>query len=64
MGLEINLDGGWQRLENDFEDNNKDLLYSTENYIQFLVIAYNGKESEKGIYIYITESFFCTSETL
>ena len=47
MGLEINLDGGWQRLENDFEDNNKDLLYSTENYIQFLVIAYNGKESEK-----------------
>ena len=52
VGLEINLDGGWQSLENDFEDNNKDLLYSTENYIQFLVIAYNGKESEKGIYIY------------
>ena len=31
--------------------NNKDLLYSTENYIQHLVIAYNGKESEKYIYI-------------
>ena len=26
---------------------NKDLLYSTENYIQYLVIIYNGKESEK-----------------
>ena len=27
--------------------NNKDLLYSTEKYIQYLVITYNGKESEK-----------------
>ena len=26
---------------------NKDLLYSTGNYIQYLVINYNGKESEK-----------------
>ena len=26
--------------------NNKDLLYSTGNYIQCLVITYNGKESE------------------
>ena len=25
--------------------NNKDLLYSTGNYIQYLVITYNGKES-------------------
>ena len=31
---------------------NKDLLYSTGNYIQYLVIIYNGKESEKE-YIYI-----------
>ena len=30
------------------EINNKDLLYSTGNYIQYLVIAYNGKESEIG----------------
>ena len=30
---------------------NKDLLYSTGNYIQYLVITYNGKESEKNIYI-------------
>ena len=32
--------------------NNKDLLYSTGNYIQYLVINYNGKESKKE-YIYI-----------
>ena len=32
---------------------NKDLLYSTENYIQFLVITYNGKESEDYIDLYI-----------
>ena len=31
---------------------NKDLLYSTGNYIQYLVIIYNGKESEKE-YTYI-----------
>ena len=33
-----------------------DLLYSTGNYAQYLVITYNGKESEKNftyIYIYI-----------
>ena len=29
------------------KQNNKDLLYSAENYIQYLVITYNGKESEK-----------------
>ena len=33
------------------EINNKDLLYSTGNYIQSLVITYNGKEPEK-VYIY------------
>ena len=38
--------------------NNKDLLYSTGNYIQYLVITYNGKECEKEhmhipTYIYI-----------
>ena len=50
--------------------NNKDLLYSTGNYTQCLVITYNGKESEK-VYIYIfiymyvciTESLCCTPET-
>ena len=26
---------------------NKDLLYSTRNYIQYLITNYNGKESEK-----------------
>ena len=27
--------------------NNKDLLYSTGNYVQYHVISYNEKESEK-----------------
>ena len=27
--------------------NNKDLVYSTGNHIQYLIITYNGKESEK-----------------
>ena len=30
-----------------YKVNNKDLLYSTGNYILYLVITYNGKESEK-----------------
>ena len=38
------------------------LLYSTGDYTQYLVITYNGKESEKYI-IYITESLCCTPET-
>ena len=42
--------------------NNKDLLYSTGNYIQYLAITYNGKESEKE-YIYISESLCCPPET-
>ena len=34
--------------------NNKDLLYSTENYIQYTIITYNGNESEKiFVYMYI-----------
>ena len=34
--------------------NNKDLLYSKGNYIEYLVINYNGKGSEKGyMYIYV-----------
>ena len=32
---------------------NKDLLYSTGNYIQYLAITYNGKEPKTGIYIYV-----------
>ena len=47
--------------------NNKVLLYSTGNYIQYPVINHNGKEYEKEyiyiyIYIYITESLCCTAE--
>ena len=43
--------------------NNKVLLYSTGNYIQYPVINHNGKEYEKEcIYICTTESFCCTVE--
>ena len=42
------------------EMNNKDLLCSTRNCIQYLVVAYNGKK----ICICITQSLFrCTPET-
>ena len=34
------------------QNSGKDLLYSTGNYIQYLIITYNGKESEKE-YIYM-----------
>ena len=45
--------------------NNKNLLYNTGNYIQYAIIAYNGKESEKEktIYICIAESLCCTVES-
>ena len=38
---------------------NKDLLYNTGNCIQYVVIAYKGKESKK---VYKTNSLCCTSE--
>ena len=41
--------------------NNKVLLYSTGNYIQYLVINHTGKEYEK-VYICITESLCSTAE--
>ena len=47
-------------------------MYSTENYAQYLVMTYNGKESKKEyiyiiyvyiyIYICITDSLCCTIE--
>ena len=43
--------------------NNKVLLYSVGNYIQYLAITYTGKESEKYIYIYTSESLCHTHET-
>ena len=36
-----------------YKINNKDLLYSTGDYIQYLVITYNGKDFAKEIYTYI-----------
>ena len=38
---------------------NKDLLYGTESYTQYLIATYNGKESGNYIYIYVTKSFCC-----
>ena len=49
--------------------NNKVLLYSTGNYIQYPIINHNGKEYEKAyicmcmyVYIYITESLCYIAE--
>ena len=41
--------------------NNKDLLDNTGNYIQYLVITCNGKESEKE-YVCITQLLFSSAE--
>ena len=44
--------------------NNRDLLYSSGNYTQYLAIIYHGKESEKEyIHICITELLCCTPKT-
>ena len=42
--------------------NNKFLLYSTRNYIQYPVINCNGKNRKKNAYICITESICCEAE--
>ena len=42
--------------------NNKVLLYSTGDYIQYPVINRNGKEClKKNVYIRVTESLCCTA---
>ena len=53
VGREINSEFGMNRYTLLYikQINNKDLLYSTGNYIQHLVITYNGKEFEKE-YVY------------
>ena len=40
---------------------NKNLMYRRDKYIQYLIIAYNQKESEKG---WIYKSLYCIPETL
>ena len=42
-------------------NNNNILLYSTENYIQYLMINHNGKEHKNNVYICITELLYCTA---
>ena len=36
-----------------YKINNKDLLCSTGNYIQYLVVTYKGKQSLSYVYIYV-----------
>ena len=46
------------------QKNNRNLLYTTENYIQYLVITYNGKESVKEcVYVHMCV-YIHTSESL
>ena len=42
--------------------NNKVLLYSTGNYIQYPAICHNGKNMKKKVYICVTKSLYCTAE--
>ena len=60
-GGEINWEFGinWHTLLYIKQTNNKDLLYRTSNYIPYLVIIYNGKVTEKTIYMSM-----CITETL
>ena len=44
--------------------NNRILLYSTENYIQYFVISHNGKKIKKKVYIYASLSHFAVQQTL
>ena len=50
-------------------DNNKALLYSTQEYIQYPIKSHNGKQYMKKnvcvcvcVCVYISESFCCTAE--
>ena len=42
--------------------NNKVLMYSTGNHIQYPATNYNGKEDKKNACMYITESLCCVAE--
>ena len=56
--------GVWDyQMQTSIYRNNKVLVYSTGNYIQYPVINYNGKEYDKEcIYMCITESLCCSAE--
>ena len=62
---EINEESGMNRYKLLYikQVNNKGLLYSTGNYIQYLVTNYNGKESEK-IQRYILLNHFAVNQKL
>ena len=42
--------------------NNKVLMYSTRNYIQYPGINHNGKNTKNNVYLYITESLYWAAE--
>ena len=46
-----------------YKINNKDLLYSTGNYIQYPVINYNEKNWGKKVHTGINRSLCCSPET-
>ena len=53
----------WKRQSTALEwINNKVLMYSTGNYIQYPATNYNGKEYKKNVCMYITESLCCAAE--
>ena len=52
----------WQVSSLPLEPPWKPLLYSTQNYIQYPMLNYNGKEYEKTMCICIMESLYCTVE--
>ena len=60
-GLDLLARGGPESQRHP-DSQNLNVTESTGDYIQYLVITYNGKESEKQ-YICLTESLCCTPET-
>ena len=54
LGLtDIYYENKWNYIKNSLCKINKNLLYIIGNYIQYLVITYNGKESEKYVCVYV-----------
>ena len=62
----IYYENKWNYIKNSLCKTNKNLLYIIGNYFQYLVITYNGKESEKYVCVCVcvcvTESLCCTPE--
>ena len=61
-GEKRNFEVSRWKLEYREKINNKALLYSTGNHIQYPATNYNGKEYKKNACMYITESLCCVAE--